>query len=172
MKKVLIFISILLSLNLSAQQVGGAGHDNGFHTSKCSLHLVADSTTTMTNALQWYPMNARMTNGDCVDFSYTSVGMCFQRTATYRMIFFGDSNGHSNKTATITYGLFVNDSETPVDGGTSPVTFNHANSFSSFSINKEILVTSNDTLKVKVMSDVAATILTIQSLNLTIMQTK
>lgn len=176
MKKLLKILLICAATLLAcyacmAQQKGGAGHANGYYTSHISVYLAADSTTSLTTASTYYPIKARFTNGNAVDFTLIpNVGIKYTHPDSHTFIFFGSSNAYANKSCTLTYGLFKNSEANPVNGGVTPVTFSNANSYKDFSINRQCTLTQNDTLKFKMMSSFDNTDITIKTLNLTIIQ--
>ncbi len=171
MKTFLLFAFVIISIVAKSQQIGGSGCDNGYYHSHISVYLAADSTTSLSEAGVWYSANARLTDGTCTDFIIIpGHGLKYTRNATLKFIFQGDSDSYGSKSATVTYGLFINSSASPVSGGETDRYFHNANEHEGFSINREITLNYNDTIKVKFKSNQASTDITVTQLNLSICQ--
>lgn len=168
MKKIFIILLFLPIISF-AQQKGGAGHDNGWYRKRLTVYLAADSTTLLTNANQWYKLNARMLDGSTHGFILKDSLVIFDCSTSMELDFWGNSEYSIDKAAIFYYGLCRNSEAGAIDTSlvsSNSTTEEHKNAITQINITRSFTVNAGDTLYVKVMSNQANTTITLTRLNL------
>ena len=102
------------------------------------------------------------------DFTFDAATgkLTYTGTSTKKIAFWGESIFKLNSADTITYALFMNNTAAP--NMNTHVDVNHANRTNSAGINGAGVVSTNDTLSIRVKCDVAGKEITINSLHILI----
>lgn len=142
---------------------------NYFAVPRCrgSLSLVSDSSTTLNTANTYYLLNGRFDDGYNQKFTMVDSGFVYSGEDAL-FLFCGTANVKSDKNCTITFGLMKNSETTSInDRYYTPITFNNANSYSSFALTKLVWLEKYDTLYIRGQSTASSTIVSYETLDVT-----
>ncbi|MCK5615992.1 hypothetical protein KAR91_79755 [Candidatus Pacearchaeota archaeon] len=132
-----------------------------------TLTIVSPDDTTCIIAETYYALEGTFTDGRLVDFTLDeNTGIITYIGSGGEFVFHGTSDLQADKVCRITYAMALNG--VIQTGVTTPVDILSANKSGNISINRPITLVTNDTIQVKMKSDTANTVVTVNSLNLVI----
>jgi hypothetical protein len=129
------------------------------------LKLSAPETTTLTTIGQYYQINGVFTDGSVNNFTLAADGTLTYHGPDCAFLMNGSSDYASDKTAEVTYGLYLNGVLAP--GAETPHDFDAANKTENIAINVLVDLTAGDYINVYAKSDSATTVISLASLIVT-----